>query len=159
MIAFLDRLSCLGKAHAMDTLASTDLTFSQLRVVFALYSHRSDEGVAMSVNEIADQVGLSLAATGRVVDKLVGAGLVDRREDASDRRVKRVSLTDEGRHLVDSQLTIKQDLIRMFIARLPATVRTHLRAALLPIVDADTDYFELPNTAAAARSDSQKACS
>ena len=61
------------------------------------------------MNEIAQQVNLSLAAAGRTVDKLVGTGLVDRREDIADRRVKRVSLTAEGTRVVDSQLRIPNE--------------------------------------------------
>lgn len=140
LTGFLDRLACMGKAHTMDTLAATELTFSQLRVLFALGAH--GVGVeSMSVHEIADQVNLSLAAAGRTVDKLVGTGLVDRREDATDRRVKRVSLTTEGRQIVDSQLSIKQDLIRGFIGRLPEPLRRGLCGALNPIVDNEVDYF------------------
>ncbi|GAA3718148.1 MarR family winged helix-turn-helix transcriptional regulator [Gordonia hankookensis] len=140
LTGFLDRLACMGKAHTMDTLAATELTFSQLRVLFALGAH-GDGVECMSVHEIADQVNLSLAAAGRTVDKLVGTGLVDRREDAADRRVKRVSLTTEGRQIVDSQLSIKQDLIRGFIGRLPEPLRRGLCGALNPIVDNEVDYF------------------
>ncbi|MGV9709148.1 MarR family winged helix-turn-helix transcriptional regulator [Gordonia sp. NPDC003424] len=148
LIDFLDRLACLGKQHTMESLATTELTFSQLRVLFALAAHDS-AAEAMSVNDIADQIHLSLAATGRTVDKLVGAELVDRREDTADRRVKRVTLTDEGRTIVDAQLSIKQDLIRAFVSRLPGDIRTQLCDALNPIVDSDVDFFAglaLPET-------------
>lgn len=140
LMGFLDRLACVGKSQTMDSMAATDLTFSQLRVLFALGAH-GDGAECMSVNEIAQQVNLSLAAAGRTVDKLVGVGLVDRREDATDRRVKRVSLTDEGTRVVDSQLSIKQDIIRGFVAGLPDSLRTNLCRALDPIVDNDVDYF------------------
>lgn len=124
----------------MDSLAATDLTFSQLRVLFTLGAH-GVSGESMSMHEVAEQVHLSLAAAGRSVDKLVGSDLVDRREDPADRRVKRVSLTAKGRDIVDSQVSIKQDLIREFVARLPEHLRTGLCSALDPIVDDDVDYF------------------
>ncbi|MDL9936858.1 MarR family transcriptional regulator [Gordonia sp. ABSL1-1] len=139
LIDFLDRLACLGKSQAMDSLAASDLTLSQLKVVFALGAH--DE--PMSVNEVAEHVHLSLAAAGRTVDKLVVSNLVDRREDSADRRVKRVSLTDEGRAFVDSQLSVKEELVRGFVAGLPAPVCTDLLNALRPIVDSAVDYFDL----------------
>ncbi|MGC5248321.1 MarR family winged helix-turn-helix transcriptional regulator [Gordonia sp. DT219] len=135
---FLDRLTCLGKAAAMDDLATTDLTFSQIRVVFAA----GDAQVPMSVHEIADVIGLSLAATGRTVDRLVRLGFVDRREDPADRRVKRISLTDGGRRFVDEQLSIRQEVITDFVARLPAAHREALTDALRPIIDSPTDYFD-----------------
>ncbi|GAB88882.1 MarR family winged helix-turn-helix transcriptional regulator [Gordonia rhizosphera] len=140
LLDFLDRLACLGKTHTMDTLAASELTFSQLRVMFALGAH-GNGAECMSVNEIAEHVNLSLAATGRTVDKLVVAGLADRREDTADRRVKRVSLTDEGRRMVDSHLSIKQEIVRAFVAGLPDNLRADLCSALNPIIDADVDYF------------------
>lgn len=140
LFGFLDRLACVGKSQTMDSMAATDLTFSQLRVLFALGAH-GDGAECLSVHEIAQQVNLSLAAAGRTVDKLVGTGLVDRREDIADRRVKRVSLTVEGTRVVDSQLSIKQDMIRSFVAGLPDSLRTGLCRALDPIVDNEVDYF------------------
>uniref|UniRef100_UPI003D94C174 MarR family winged helix-turn-helix transcriptional regulator n=1 Tax=Gordonia sp. B7-2 TaxID=3420932 RepID=UPI003D94C174 len=151
LIDFLDRLACLGKAHTMDDLAATDLTFSQLKVIFALGGH----GAPMSVNEIAEHVNLSLAAAGRTVDKLVGDGLVDRREDANDRRVKRVSLTTHGQQFIDSQLNIKQEIVRRFVTGLPDDIRDDLCRALRPIVDADTDYFDIPHDGLSELSNSE----
>lgn len=142
LTGFLDRFAACGKSHAMDLLAATDLTFSQLKVLFALGSH-ADAPCAMPVNEIADHVNLSFAATGRTVDKLVGSGLVDRREDATDRRVKRVSLTAEGRRIVDEQLSFKDELVTAFVSGLPDELRSQLSEALQPIVDSDVDYFAL----------------
>lgn len=138
LIDFLDHLACAGKSHTMDTLATTELTFSQLRVLFALGAHTA---TTMSLNEVADHVHLSFASAGRTVDKLVGTGLVDRREDPADRRVKRVSLTAEGKKLVDAQLSIKEELIHRFVASLPGDLRAGLTSALRPIVDSDVDHF------------------
>ena len=47
-------------------------------------------------SDLAKFVGLSPAATGRAVDAMTRAGLVSRRDDAEDRRVKRLTLTDDG---------------------------------------------------------------
>lgn len=99
----------------------------------------------MSVNAIAEQVQLSLAAAGRTVDKLVCGGLVDRREDPTDRRVKRISLTDGGRRYLETHLAVKHETVRHFVANLPADMRDELCAALRPIVDDAVDHFCLPD--------------
>lgn len=138
--AFLDRLTSLSRPEALESLASTDITFSQLRILSAL----GCQAGPMSVNAIADQVQLSLAAAGRTVDKLVGGGLVDRREDPSDRRVKRISLTDAGVRFLETHLAMKHGTIQDFVARLPAELRDNLCTALRPIVDDDVDHFRLP---------------
>ncbi|WP_287015448.1 MarR family transcriptional regulator [Gordonia sp. (in: high G+C Gram-positive bacteria)] len=150
---FLDRLACVAKAQTMDSLAAADLTFSQMRVMFALGAH-GDGAESMSLNEIADHINLSLAAAGRTVDKLVGAGLVHRREDATDRRVKRVSLTAEGSDVITSHVNIHRELLRTFVAGLPEPLQVDLGAAMAAIVDNDVDYFaglhgeEMPDAAA-----------
>lgn len=136
MEQFFERLTCSAKAATMDSLVATELSLSQMRSVFILGSH----GSPMSVNELAGELGLSLAAAGRGIDKLVGLDIVDRREDASDRRIKRISLTEKGREIVDAQMSVKEDLLRDFVSRLPAEVRDNLRSALDAVVNGD-HYF------------------
>lgn len=136
---FLERLSCLGTAEAMDTLAASELTFTQFRALFVVSMHDAP----IPVHEIAHRVDLSIATAGRTVDRLVQAGLVDRREDPGDRRVKLITMTDSGRVAVEKQLDIKRDLIGRFIDGLPDEFRAALTSALRDIVDADVDYFDL----------------
>jgi MarR family transcriptional regulator for hemolysin len=45
---------------------------------------------------VAEQAGLEGPSLVRLIDLLVAEGLVTRREDASDRRAKILTLTDEG---------------------------------------------------------------
>jgi DNA-binding MarR family transcriptional regulator len=60
-----------------------------------------------SISEISSFLGLSLANTSMIVDKLVCAGFVTRAEDASDRRHKLVRLTEKGRALVQELRTTR----------------------------------------------------
>ncbi|GAB40382.1 MULTISPECIES: MarR family winged helix-turn-helix transcriptional regulator [Gordonia] len=145
--SFLERLSCLGTAEAMDTLAASELTFTQFRALFVVSMHDAP----MPVHEIAECVDLSIATAGRTVDRLVQAGLVDRREDPGDRRVKLVTLTDQGRETVEKQLDIKRDLVGRFIDGLPDEFRAALTSALRNIVDADVDYFTLDRESSRTR--------
>lgn len=46
---------------------------------------------------VADALGLEPSSLVRVIDQLVEAGLVERHEDASDRRARTLHLTNEGR--------------------------------------------------------------
>ena len=145
---FLHRFLSAAKTNATDFLADSELTLSQLKVLFTLGHHDGP----MSVNEIAERIHLSLAATGRTVDKLVGAALVDRREDETDRRVKRISLTRSGREFIAAERAVKDDTVASFVSILPPDVAQQLRAALDRIVHAGTDYFaechRTPRTAA-----------
>jgi MarR family transcriptional regulator for hemolysin len=49
---------------------------------------------------LADQLDVGKVALGGLIDRLEEAGMVERRSDPVDRRVKRVFLTKEGRKLV-----------------------------------------------------------
>ena len=48
---------------------------------------------------LADALGLEPSSLVRVIDQLIGANLLQRQDDAHDRRAKILSLTDAGRHV------------------------------------------------------------
>jgi len=49
---------------------------------------------------VAEALGVEPSTVVRLIDQLIGSGLVERHEDASDRRAKKLSLTKEGRERV-----------------------------------------------------------
>ena len=52
------------------------------------------EGVKQ--NELAEPLDLAPITLGRLIDKLTSAGLVERRDDAADRRANRLFLTEKA---------------------------------------------------------------
>jgi MarR family transcriptional regulator, transcriptional regulator for hemolysin len=56
-------------------------------------------GSPLSQSELADRLGVEGATMVAMVDRLVKVGLVVREPSTTDRRVKRVVLTDEGKSL------------------------------------------------------------
>ena len=52
---------------------------------------------AMTVGDVADQLGLSLASASAMIDRLVNQKLIDRFRSESDRRVVSVQLSSLGR--------------------------------------------------------------
>lgn len=71
------------------------ITRSQWWVV-AFLSRRD----GMPQRQLADELDVGKVALGGLVDRLEAVGLVERRADADDRRIKRVFLTPEGKSLV-----------------------------------------------------------
>ncbi len=71
------------------------VTRSQAWVI--AYLSRKD---GMPQSDLANQLDLGKVALGGLVDRLEVTGLVERRADAADRRVKRIFLTPEGRKVV-----------------------------------------------------------
>lgn len=130
LIHLTTRLKRLGDAGSMQLAAGLDLPFSHLCTLFILDT--SDHELA--VHELADRLGLSVAATGRAVDSLVRAGMVVRREDEHDRRVKRISLADAGNRLIERLSKAQQEPLRTFAGLLTDRERTDLYNALAPIL-------------------------
>lgn len=61
-----------------------------------------------SLSAAADFIGLSLPAMSRLVDGLVGMGLVERRSSSDDRRHLRLSVTPGGAAAVDEARALAQ---------------------------------------------------
>jgi DNA-binding MarR family transcriptional regulator len=110
------------------------LSFTQLKAL----TH-ADRGEP-TVKELAEQLGLSLPGCSRAVDLLVRRGLMDRREDPTDRRAKRVSVTDAGHELVRALDDARRSAIEAFVEGIDPLQRERLLAALTPILeDLETD--------------------
>ena len=74
----------------------TGLSFSQISILMRLV-HRG----STSVSAVGEQSGVTNAAASQAVDRLVGLGLIERKEDPNDRRAKRLALTQKGRALIN----------------------------------------------------------
>ncbi|SDU31128.1 MarR family winged helix-turn-helix transcriptional regulator [Gordonia westfalica] len=55
----------------------------------------------MTQRDLAERMGVDASAMSGIVDDLVARGLVTREADADDGRRKRVTITDDGRRVVD----------------------------------------------------------
>ena len=127
---FFQRIFSLGEAGSMDRMIELDVSFTQARTMFLL-AHTAGP---LPINEIASQLGLSVAATGRNIDQLVKLGIVERQENPDDRRVKLVSLSPTGFEVADQQIEQKRRAVRKFVDRLSATEAENLTQALRPIL-------------------------
>ena len=102
---------------------------------------------SMSMRELSARLGGHASNATGIADRLAARGLVERQEDAEDRRVKRVGLTPEGtatRH----QLVACMESARTPFARLSASQRRQLRELLLAAIEPGTDLREAQQQAA-----------
>jgi Transcriptional regulators len=81
--------------HARNSIDWTKLGDSDFRVLEVLL-HKG----ALPVNTIGPKVWLTPGSISIAVDRLVGKGLVSRKDQPGDRRVRRVELTPKGRALI-----------------------------------------------------------
>jgi DNA-binding MarR family transcriptional regulator len=130
LVDFVTHLKKLGEAGSMQLAIGLDLSFSQLCTLFFLDT--SDH--ALAVHELAERLGLSVAAAGRAIDGLVREGLVVRKEDEHDRRVKRVSMAEPGEKLLLRLTEAHRQGLRAFAELLTAKERDNLFNALAPIL-------------------------
>ena len=102
-----------GDSETVDHFVEMELSLSQVKALFVL--SQTDEPLPIHV--LAERIRLSVAATGRTVDLLVTAGLVGRRENPADRRVKHVTITTAGREATDAHIELKKAAMRAQIGR------------------------------------------
>lgn len=74
-----------------DRILCHGISVSQCYALEALHSHGD-----LTVNQLANKMYLSISTITRVVDQLVQKGYVTREEDATDRRVRMLKLTEAG---------------------------------------------------------------
>jgi DNA-binding MarR family transcriptional regulator len=116
-----------GSSQQMFTvLGELDLSMTQMKTLSML----DDCLEEVSVKELSDLLGLSLPATSRTVDGLLRRGFLSRHEDAEDRRIKRVRLTDDGRSVVQRIVTARLQGLEAFASTLSDDQRARLMAAL-----------------------------
>lgn len=106
-----------------------DLTLTQVKALCALSESE------LTVKDLAERLGLSLPGTSRAVDALVERELVARREDADDRRMKRLLTTAAGHDALERLDEARLAGLEQFTSTLAAEDRERLSAALAPILD------------------------
>jgi DNA-binding MarR family transcriptional regulator len=131
LMRFFTRVMKGDQSELLALIAELDLTMPQIRGLFVLAA--SERGLALT--ELAPQMGLSVAAAGRAVDGLVrtGRGLVSRSEDPLDRRVKRLTLTDDGRAALARIGQARLVAMRRFAATLGESERDALAQGLAAV--------------------------
>jgi DNA-binding MarR family transcriptional regulator len=97
----------------------------QLRALTVL---AGDDGANLA--SLADAMGVAVSTASRLVDRLVGAGWVDRRPSAANRREISLSRTAEGSTALARYDDLRLRVLRERLDRLPAAQRAAVVAAL-----------------------------
>ena len=97
--------------NILSAFVDFDLSLPQLATLLLL-----DEEGELTMKQVTEILGRSISATSRLLDQLFERGMVSRREDEHDRRVKRIAITEKGRMLIatleqrraDAQLAVME---------------------------------------------------
>jgi DNA-binding MarR family transcriptional regulator len=128
----------------VNRMAEESLTFSEVVML-----HRLRQG-SCTIAEVAECLHLAQPSTAsRTADRLVRDGLVARQEDLSDRRQKRLSLTERGLHLVGELTAALVEGARPLLVTLSPAEQSTFCALLEKIVASapETPVQPLPATA------------
>jgi DNA-binding MarR family transcriptional regulator len=116
-----------GSSEQMYALiAELDISITQMKTLHVL----AEGGSEVSVKELSDRLGLSLPGASRIVDALMRRGWLERREDPSDRRMKRVGITAAGRKIINRIETARLAGLEDYAASLSPEQRVRLSSAL-----------------------------
>jgi len=115
----------------LEAVGALELTFTQVK----LLHHLADTSQELTLKDAAELVLISMPAMSRTVDDLVRRGLVQRHEDVEDRRMKRVSLTAEGRAVIGRLNAARLNGLREFIETLTDAERGRLTALLSALLE------------------------
>jgi DNA-binding MarR family transcriptional regulator len=116
-----------------EAIGALDLSLTQIK----LLGHLDEADRALTLKEAGERVGVSLPAASRVVDDLVRRGLLERHEDLDDRRMKRVSITADGRAVIGRLNAARLHGLQQFAQSLSDDERRHLAGALAHILQRD----------------------
>jgi DNA-binding MarR family transcriptional regulator len=123
-------------AHSL-AVANEKVTLPQLRVLVLV----EDRGT-MNLSAVADALGVNPSNASRTCDRLVAAGLLDRREDPADRRNLALTVTRQGRRLVDKMMGQRRAILGQVAERMSQDEREAVALAMDAFTAAAKDLDE-----------------
>jgi DNA-binding MarR family transcriptional regulator len=91
----------------------------------------------LRLTDIAARAGMAPQSMGEIVDDLVAKGYLSRREDPSDRRAKRIYLTQKGRETAQASRIALMEVERRITETLGADKYQEMRRNLAAISEID----------------------
>jgi DNA-binding MarR family transcriptional regulator len=114
------------------------LSMSQIGALFRIFRG------SCSVSDIGDNLGVTNAAASQMLERLVQQGLILRKEDPGDRRVKQVELTGKGRQIVQESIAARQGWLENLAHTLSDDEREQVIAALNILIEKAEHLEGLP---------------
>jgi DNA-binding MarR family transcriptional regulator len=114
----------------LTSIADVKLTLPQFRLLL-IVSARGP----LNLSAVAEDLGVHPSNATRASDRMIEAGLLDRREAEGDRRHVALSLTSEGERVVASVMRRRRRAVTQVLDRMPKGQRK----ALIPALEAFTE--------------------
>lgn len=117
-------------ARSLSEVEST-VTVTQFRTLVVL-----DGQGEINLSGLAERLGVNASTAVRMIDRLLVAGLVTRRDNPDTRREVLLGLSPEGRRVVRRVTRRRRAELARVVAAMPASRRTELLAALRAFAEA-----------------------
>ncbi len=114
----------------MSSMKQRGLSTPQIHVLMHLY-HTGES----PVSDIGTRMAASIVAASQLVERLVQQGLVERREDPDNRRIRKVRLTSKGLRLIRQSL-VSNPLLTEVISSLTDEQRAVVHSAFAYLAQA-----------------------
>jgi DNA-binding MarR family transcriptional regulator len=134
LTALLRMVNRAASHEMLQSLSRFDLSLTQLKAL-----HMLDRANGVPLNQLAAKLTLSPGAASRALQDLHRAGLVRRREDDSDRRVRRFALTAKGERLLERMMAARRSAVLELTAHLDESERARLAEAIAPLLARDRE--------------------
>lgn len=109
----------------MHTSQGAELSVPQFRILNYVLLHES-----VSLSDIAEHMGLSLASMSKTIDGLVARGLIDRQTDPANRRKVAISTTESGIRALTTARSCTREAMMQRLGAIDATRRLELLRGL-----------------------------
>jgi DNA-binding MarR family transcriptional regulator len=134
----------------VDFSRRTGLSMGQLGALFRIFAESKT-----GISRLGDELGISSAGASQMLDKLAAQGLVERTEDPSDRRARKVLLTDKGRAILREGSEAREGWIAELVSRLDERQKETVRAAFTIMA---SKASELQGTRKEADTEGERKC-
>jgi DNA-binding MarR family transcriptional regulator len=114
-----------------EAVGALELTLTQIK----LMHHLEEAEEPLTLKQGAELVKVSLPAASRLVDDLVRRGFAERHEDLEDRRMKRISLTEDGRAVIRRLNAARLSGLQKFTETLSDSERELVQTALAELLE------------------------
>ncbi len=106
------------------------LSMAQIGALFQIL-HKGSSGVT----DLGEEMGVTSAAASQMLERLVQQKLVSRSEDAHDRRVKIIVLTDKGRTVLQGSIDARQAWLDELVSQLTEAEKEQVETGMRILVE------------------------
>ena len=130
----------VGQSQLKEFMNETGLSHSQMMTLSRLYNHGGG-----GISEMGTHLGTTDAAASQLIERLVNLGLVERIESETDRRMKKIALTQKGRAIFDKMIARRDKMVKQMLSTIPLEKQHLIVEAASALTEAARNYEQLMN--------------